>query len=479
MSNAPKTQKKMGLFTTITVGVGLVLGSSVFLAIGQGTSLGGPWYTVSLGIAALIFVAICLCYAELHDMMPGAEGGLGQYTLVAFGPATSIAANVGGYCIYPSIICAVELLMCAKCVNLLFLPNVPSLVICIAFYVVLGGVNLLGVDIFAAFQKVLVAVLMITLVGMGVVGALGIAPNADALTIPAQTPELFGASGVVALMSSAIYMFYSIEYIVACARDMKNPKRDVRLAMIFSCIILWAVYSLVSIGLYRYLDLNTLSVEELPNVLFATTLFGPFGRFWMGIATIFAGASSVNTIMRAVPNIFFKMGQDKMMPKAFSKTNRYNAPSFAILFTMILMIAMCILTNYINLPTAQSVATIFAIFLYALIALAVLVLRKRYPHANRNKKWMLLSIPQLLAVVSIIYMMLHVTTDAQVAMRIGLAFLIVAAICLACAIIWCVKVMHVKPFHAASIDAYTAEPDYLIEAKKEETRRSAVPQSEA
>ena len=109
-------EKKLGLPSAISTGVGLIVASSCLLTLGTGMGLAGPEFILSMAIVLVLNICLALSFTELHALMPEADGGMGQYTLAGLGPVVSIVSNVSAYVMVNLFAASVELAMCGRCV---------------------------------------------------------------------------------------------------------------------------------------------------------------------------------------------------------------------------------------------------------------------------------------------------------------------------------------------------------------------------
>ena len=141
--------KKLGLGSAISVCVVLIVATSCLLSLGQGMGLAGKNFIIALFVVLILNVFLALSFSELHSMMPKAEGGLGQYTLVGLGPVASMVSTLSAYVIVDILSGSVEIAMCGTVLNQIFLPQIPAPVISVIVLGVLSYVNYKGVDFFA------------------------------------------------------------------------------------------------------------------------------------------------------------------------------------------------------------------------------------------------------------------------------------------------------------------------------------------
>ncbi|MPW27217.1 amino acid permease [Alkalibaculum sp. M08DMB] len=225
-----------------------------------------------------------------------------------------------------------------------------------------------------------------------------------------------GFSGIISLSALAFWLLIGIEFIIPISKNLKNPKRDVPLAMILGIIILFVVQSLIGIGMTNYVTLEELASSEVPHMIFAQNLLWDVGMYWMTIVTILAAMSTINTVLGSVSRILSGMAEAGMMPNIFNKKNNNGTP-IAGLVLMVTAISLILITGFVNssgLVTLLLAASCFWIASYILVNISVLVLRKRYPNAEGcNKKLVFYGIPQILGILGNVFMIWNIAEGTE------------------------------------------------------------------
>ncbi|MGV8905662.1 MAG: APC family permease [Acetobacterium sp.] len=413
-----ENQKKLGLGSAVSVCVGLIVATSCLLLLGQGMGLAGSGFVISLGIVLFLNIMLALTFGELHAIMPNVEGGLGQYTLAGLGPVASIISNLSAYVITMILACSVEMALCGMVINQIFLPMIPAPILSVLLLSILFFVNYNGVDIFAKVQNIVVVLLIGSLVLLGIISFFNLGTGTVITTAAQTAPVVTGISGYVSLAALAFWLFIGIEFVIPLAKDLKNPKRDVTLAMILGIIMLFVVQAMLGVGMTHYVTLEALASSPMPHMLFAENLLGQFGVYWMGIVTLLAGISTANTVLGSVSKILSGMAQDDMMPKVFMKKNKNNIPiaGLVLIFGGVLVTLITGFTQSSGLATILLAGTCFWLTSYILVNISVLILRKKYPDMpGRNKKMTLMGIPQILCIAGDIFMIWNIAEgDARI-----------------------------------------------------------------
>lgn len=446
--------KKLGLGSAISVCVGLIVATSCLLSLGLGTGLAGRGFIFAMFIVLILNILLALSFSELHGMMPEVEGGLGQYTLVGLGPVPSIVSNLSAYVITNMLAGSVELAMCGIVLHETFFKQIPALAISLILLGFLTLVNYLGMDIFAKIQNLTVILLIGSLIALGIISSLKLGTGTVIDTAARTEPAVTGISGIVSLTALAFWLFIGIEFVIPISKDLKNPRRDVPLAMISGVCLLFVVQSLISCGMTNYVSLEELRSSNMPHILFAENVMGKAGSYWMGLVTILAGVSTINTVLGSVTRILSGMADAGMMPSAFNNKNRKGTPTPG-LFMMAAVISVILISGFANssgLTNFLLAASCFWLTSYILVNITVLVLRKRYPEAKgRNKKLTFGGIPQALCIIGNVYMICNIA-EGEARIFIYKIFFALLTVMVAFALFWVKVIKKSDAFKPVSIE---------------------------
>ncbi len=97
----------------------------------------------------------------------------------------------------------------------------------------------------------------------------------------------------------------------------------------------------------NYVPLEDLVASDMPHMVFAQNLLGTAGTYWMGIITLLAGISTINTVLGSVTRILSGMADANMMPALFSKKSKKGTP-IAGLVLMVSVISFILITGLAN-----------------------------------------------------------------------------------------------------------------------------------
>jgi amino acid transporter len=270
-------KKELGLVSAISVCVGLIVATSVLVSLAQGVGIAGKGFIIAM-------VAV-----------------LGGYVICNIFAGSSEAAMIG--IVFSST----------------FMPSVNPSVISIAVVLILIIGNLFGVKNYARIQVVTTSAMIVSMLIFGIIGAMGIGSG----NIVVQETTTFNPMGigVLSLVSLAFWLFVGIEFVTPLSKDLKDPDKTVPLGMIFGLVIIFVVQSVMVIGIYKYVPMGSLMDSSQPHMLYASSLLGKVGTYWMAAISIFAVVSTLNTVLGSVSRMMYGMSKDGMLPKILLKQN--------------------------------------------------------------------------------------------------------------------------------------------------------------
>ena len=266
-------KRAVGALDLTALGIGAVIGTGIFVVIGEGIGDRRAAVILSFVLAAVTCVFSALCYAELASSIP-VSGSAYTYAYATLGElvawiigwdlileyGVSVAAvavgwggnlnefldNAFGYALPDSISTAREdggIL------------NLPAVAIVIAVMFLLSR----GVRETARANIVMVAVKLVIL-AFFIVVAFSAAFSMD--NLKPFAPD--GTHGVVTAAAVIFFAYIGFDAVSTGAEEAKNPKRDLPLAIIGSLVICTVIYMLVSIAAVGSLDATALAESDAP-----------------------------------------------------------------------------------------------------------------------------------------------------------------------------------------------------------------------
>ena len=426
--------KKLGLFSAVATGVGMLVATSCFISLASGTSMVGTPFIIAIVTACLLNMIVITSISELNAVMPNLTGGLAQYMLAGLGPVATIIAMLGGYIIANIFAAPAEGAMFANVMNDFLGNGIPPAVWSVSLTVILVVINLMGVNMSTLVQSIIASFMVISLFILGLIGAFGLG-SGDSVT---ETVELnVGIKVVLPLTAVAFWFFIDSEFIVPIGKDMRNP-RLVPLSMFLSLGIMCVIQIFLSLGFKNYTLYQELGTADSPHILYAVNMLGKVGKYWIIAVALFAAVSTQNAIIGCVSEICCGMAKSNLLPAIFQKKNKKGAPYVAIL----LMGIITIIIEATGLSSGDAVqfmiltSSIFLMLSYITYHFDVIVLRKKLKTVPRTFKVPLFPILQIIGIIGTIYMMYNISTDSAEKHKIFILFFILFVLLFIYAILW-------------------------------------------
>ncbi|MFW5994446.1 MAG: amino acid permease, partial [Halanaerobiaceae bacterium] len=324
-------------------------------------------------LAGLIAMISAASTAEVATGMPK-SGGLYYFISRALG---TFWGTIAGVALWLSLSFAVAFYLqgFGEYLAMLLPFQADHIAIALIVGVMFIVINYRGVKESGTTQNIITAVLLAILIGFVGWGAFNVDPTKLTPFFP------YGGGEILPVTALVFVSFIGFGEIAAVAEEVQNPGRNLPLALFGSVIIPTVLYVAVILVAAGILPLEGIIDLEAPIVEAARAFAGTFGAIAVTFGALMATASSANASVLASSRISFAMGRDKILPDFFNDIHeKYFTPSKAILLTGGITIFLVLVANVENLSGAAGVLTLVN---YALVNVAVIVLRMRPPEDYR------------------------------------------------------------------------------------------------
>jgi len=377
--------KDLGLVSAMTIGIGTMIGAGIFVLPGVAANAAGPVVVVSFVAGGVIAMVNALSVSELGTAMPKAGGGY-FYINKALGPMFGSIAGMGDwmglafasafYCIGFGQYLAVFVGLPA--VGFLNPIQMGALVAGLIFV----AVNYIGAKETGGVQTVIVFVLLSILGVFAVAGFLSF----DYATLAGSDGLApFGTGAVLPATALVFVSFLGYAKIATVAEELKNPGRNLPIAVIGSVAIVTVIYAVLvttMLGVVPWPDLSLESpVAQAAQVAFPSSI-GPVGGVAAAAAAamtagaLLATASSANASILASARINFAMGRDRIVTNWLNEIHpSYATPYRSILVTGGLIVVFIAALGQ-EVETLAKAASVLHLIVYALMNAALIVFRE-------------------------------------------------------------------------------------------------------
>jgi APA family basic amino acid/polyamine antiporter len=398
--------KGLGLFDATTLVIGAMIGSGIFIVsadIARQVNSPGLLILVWLVTAALTVIG-ALSYGELAAMMPQA-GGQYVYLREAFGPLFGFLYGWTLFLVIQTGTIAAVAVAFAK-FSAVFFPALAwspqegylirlgrsgineQQLLAIAVVVLLTWVNTRGIRTGAVVQNVFTVAKAASLLGLVVLGLLaGTNPQAVAVNFTDfwrgmgwtfDTVRLVGVAMVGALFSADAW-----NNITFTAGEVRNPRRNVPLALGLGTGIVCALYVCTNLVYLKLLPLA--SIQTAPEDRVATAaagvIFGPVAVQVMAAAVMISTFGCINGLALAGARVYYAMALDGLFFRSVAQVHpRFHTPAVSLVVQCVWACLLTLSGTYGDLLDY----VIFAVVLFYILTIAgIFVLRRKRPDVER------------------------------------------------------------------------------------------------
>ncbi|MEF9962625.1 MAG: APC family permease [Erysipelotrichaceae bacterium] len=346
--NGSNTQKrKFGLLTTVAMIVGIVVGSGIFFKTPQ--ILMRVNGNVSVGIAVFFVAAIGIIFGGLTISQYAHKdenvGGIISYCEMAWGKTVGYIAGWFQTVFYFPAICAVIAWVAANYTCALFgLPNLlvngqfgPEVWILAIVYLFAGYLlNAFATVNAGKFQN---AAMFIKMGALIVLAGGGILFGDPVKVIEGAAAYHTNSSGFLSALVIVVFAFDGWMIAPSIAHEIKNPKRNLPLALTMAPLIVTGIYLAYFIGVTALAGPDMILQGHDPLQFVATTLFGPMGMKIVMVFVIISVLGTLNGIILGYIRLPYALALrgEIQMSETLSKVNKkYDIPFASAIFTLVM-----------------------------------------------------------------------------------------------------------------------------------------------
>ncbi len=433
-------KRTLTAWSLISLGIGAIIGAGLFVRTATAAAQSaGPSVTLAFIVAAIGCALAGLCYAELSSSIP-ISGSAYTYTYATMGEF--LAWIIGWDLILEYAVGAATVGIAWSeylnnlLVNVLHVPPIPYYlshspfqenlttgeqgIINLPALFIVAVISLLlikGIQESAFVNSIIVVVKVLIVIMIIVFGWHFINPANHTPYIP--QPSVFvdehgvghafgGFWGVIGAAGTVFFAFIGFDAVSTAAQETINPKKNMPIGILGSlavCTLLYILFGHVLTGLEPVEFFRTDGKEASV----ANAIIAAMGESYNWLAqfvtiAILAGFSSVILVMLlGQSRVFYAMGKDGLLPKSFSELHpKFKTPYKANLAILVIVGAFAAFVPGDIVGDMTSIGTLFA---FALVCVAVIILRKKEPNMVREFRTPWVPFVPILGVIVCVLMM--------------------------------------------------------------------------
>ena len=400
----PTLVRGLGLLDSVLLLVSGIIGSSIFLTA---KDIAGPLpqpvlFLLVWVLGAVFSLCACFAFAELGSMFPD-SGGQYIYLREAYG---DLIAFLYGWMLFAvangGSIAALSVAAAAYTGQVFPIVSQDHVVFAFAGIVVsrahllgllliaiLTYVNVVGLRWGALLQNVSTWTKFTAMAAFVVLGlAIGkgnwshFNPHGASLTMGLGPAQLISALGVG--MIAVFWAYDGWVYITWVAGEVKNPRRNVPLAMVLGVLAVGAIYIAMNVTYMYALPLKEIAAHETIAHAAAAALFSPRAAVWLSLMIAISCFSAAATCTLSGARVYLAMAQDGVFFKRMAVIHpKWRTPAFSLIGQGVWAAALTLSGRYDQLYTYVIYGMVLS---YTLTVIGMFLLRWKRPEIPRPYK---------------------------------------------------------------------------------------------
>jgi APA family basic amino acid/polyamine antiporter len=366
-------ERDLGLYATVTISMGAMIGSGIFVLPALGFTKAGPAVILAYVLAGLVVLPAALSKAEMATAMPE-SGGTYLYIDRAMGPLAGTVAGIGAWfsLVFKSSFALVGL----GAYLLLLVPLSAGLVkaVALGLAALIVVLNIVGTEQSGKAQSIIVTAVVLALAAYVLNSGLAVEPT----RFQGFTDK--GASGVITAAAFVFVSYAGVTKIASVAEEIENPDRNLPLGILISMGVMMIMYTLVVAAVVGLNDPELLSTSGpgggpslTPMADGAGQLLGGFGVIVISLVAVLALTSMANAGVLASSRFPLAMSRDSLVPGELARVSqRFQTPRNAIVLTGVLLLA---LIAFVPVVELAKLASAFKILVFSISNVALIVFR--------------------------------------------------------------------------------------------------------
>lgn len=345
-----KTQQ-VGLLGAISIGLASMLGAGVFVVFGNAYKIAGEWLFVALFLAGLVAALNASSIYQLARQVDR-PGGTYNYARVYRNKTLSFVAGFAFVFGKIGSIAAIALALGA------YVSPESKQLVAIAAVLVMVTVNTLGIQRTGAVAAVLA---FVTTGFLTITSVIGFANFSTAVNQSLHL-QVLPTQDIAMAASVLFFAFAGYARIATLGDEVRNPKRNIPLAIALTLTLVLVLYLALTIVLLAFLG-NGLIGSPAPFAELFKILESPL-TYGITLVAVIASLGSILALLAGVSRTAATMAEDMELPKVFEHRNRFGSPWLAEVVIAVGAILLVLVGNLTEVIGFSS----FSVLLYYAIA---------------------------------------------------------------------------------------------------------------
>jgi APA family basic amino acid/polyamine antiporter len=352
----------------VAVAINAIIGAGIFGLPSKVYALAGAHSLIAFVVCAIVVALIILCFAEVGSRFND-TGGPYLYAREAFGSAVGFEV---GWLMWLARLTAFAA-NCNLLVDYLGFFWAPATthywreIVIIVVVAALAAVNVAGVRNAALVTNIFTVGKLVPLILFVAVGLFFI--NTQNYSFVAHPQYSAFSSSVLVL----VYAFSGFEMAAIPAGEVRDPQRNLPLALLTAIAVVAAIYITVQIVCIG--TLPALATSQRPLADASAVFLGRAGGAIISAGVLVSIVGNLNVIILSGSRLPFAMAERGELPRLISVTHeRFRTPHIAIIITSAVALALTLWSTFSKQVNLSVIARLVS---YSVTCVALLLFRRR------------------------------------------------------------------------------------------------------
>lgn len=319
----------LGPWMTLALVIGGVVGVGIFYLPIALAPLGGSvpigWLISAVGVMAMAYCASRIISPD--------GGGLQAYVENELGPGAGFIVTWMTWCSTCVGNPAVALATAAALASIVPALSGHLVMVASLVFAILTAVNLRGIR--AAGEVAVVTVLVKILPLIAVVAIAAILGSTGGPLQPIDVPPA-SLNNIATASALCLFALTGFEFSLSPVGKIREPERNLARAVVFGLAGIAVTYLLVTLSLSLIMPNSAIAKSIAPFPQAIGSYWGRTAGILAALAMAVSAFGTLNTSILAAGEMLYSMSLRNDMPRAFNRTNRFNAPYAAQLASVAL-----------------------------------------------------------------------------------------------------------------------------------------------
>jgi basic amino acid/polyamine antiporter, APA family len=435
----PALERKLGLYACISIVVGAVIGSSIFMKpASMAAQVGSPEILLLVWIiAGVVSMFGGMINAEIGTLLPNTGGQYvyfrhmyGEFFAFLYGWAAFVVINTAA-------IAAIAFVFAGYAENFIHLPRFPPETEKMVSIPIPGIGNLyplefIGRKLLAVFVLVIISFLnyrslkagaaiqvlstflkvaaLLILIGFIFFSGKGSAQNFFTDSVDRDASFLATITGFIAATSGALAAYDGWNNLGFVAGEIKDPRRNIPRGLFIGLAVCMLMYILTNQAYLYVLPIDELKHSSLVATDALSVVLGNAGGGLIALMVLISTFGAVNGNVMPCARVTFAMGEQKVFSSWAGKVHpKFNTPGNAI-WLQCIWCCLFVFSGSFDMLTDMFVFITW--IFYGFAAFGIFILRRKMPDAERPYKvWGYPVVPLIFIAFASFYFVVTLYTD--------------------------------------------------------------------